>query len=99
MHSPQLAQFAHFFLLTEIHEDVRTECSKYGKVMSLEIPRPVEDFQPPGCGKVKRNLPPNCSAVLSRNCSCTVHFYCLVAVNTHQPNLNFVFESESTMVD
>lgn len=36
----------------EIHEDVRTECSKYGKVMSLEIPRPVEDFQPPGCGKI-----------------------------------------------
>ena len=78
---------------------MRTECSKYGKVMSLEIPRPVEDFQPPGCGKVKRNLPPNCCAVLSRNYSCTVHFYCLVAVNTHQPNLNFVFESESTMVD
>ena len=37
---------------SEIYEDVRTECSKYGKVVSLEIPRPVEDFEPPGCGKV-----------------------------------------------
>ncbi|XP_068671737.1 splicing factor U2AF 50 kDa subunit-like isoform X1 [Montipora capricornis] len=36
----------------EIYEDVRTECSKYGKVVSLEIPRPVEDFEPPGCGKI-----------------------------------------------
>lgn len=41
-----------FFPLPEIYEDVRTECSKYGKVMSLEIPRPVEGFEPPGCGKV-----------------------------------------------
>ncbi|KAL9957191.1 hypothetical protein ACROYT_G038799 [Oculina patagonica] len=36
----------------EIYEDVRTECSKYGTVVSLEIPRPVEDFEPPGCGKI-----------------------------------------------
>lgn len=40
------------FSSSEIYEDVRTECSKYGKVVSLEIPRPVEDFEPPGCGKV-----------------------------------------------
>ena len=39
-------------LFSEIYEDVRTECSKYGKVVSLEIPRPVEGFEPPGCGKV-----------------------------------------------
>lgn len=36
----------------EIYEDVRAECSKYGTVVALEIPRPVEDFEPPGCGKI-----------------------------------------------
>ncbi|XP_027036042.1 splicing factor U2AF 50 kDa subunit-like [Pocillopora damicornis] len=36
----------------EIYEDVRAECSKYGTVVSLEIPRPVEGFEPPGCGKI-----------------------------------------------
>ena len=40
------------FYHPEIYEDVRAECSKYGTVVSLEIPRPVEGFEPPGCGKV-----------------------------------------------
>ncbi|CCD62278.1 Splicing factor U2AF 65 kDa subunit [Caenorhabditis elegans] len=36
----------------EILEDVRDECSKYGIVRSLEIPRPYEDHPVPGVGKV-----------------------------------------------
>lgn len=37
----------------EILEDVRDECSKYGIVRSLEIPRPYEDHPVPGVGKVE----------------------------------------------
>lgn len=33
-------------------EDVRDECSKYGSVMGVEIPRPVGGVEVPGCGKV-----------------------------------------------
>lgn len=36
----------------EILEDVREECSKYGPVRSLEIPRPIKGVDVPGCGKV-----------------------------------------------
>nr|AAB38280.1 splicing factor U2AF65 [Caenorhabditis briggsae] len=36
----------------EILEDVREECSKYGIVRSLEIPRPYDDHPVPGVGKV-----------------------------------------------
>lgn len=36
----------------EIVEDVRDECSKYGLVKSIEIPRPVDGVEVPGCGKV-----------------------------------------------
>ncbi|CAI2349604.1 unnamed protein product [Caenorhabditis sp. 36 PRJEB53466] len=36
----------------EILEDVREECSKYGIVRSLEIPRPYEGHAVPGVGKV-----------------------------------------------
>ncbi|OBS66781.1 hypothetical protein A6R68_04673, partial [Neotoma lepida] len=34
----------------EIVEDVRDECSKYGLVKSIEIPRPVDGVEVPGCG-------------------------------------------------
>lgn len=37
----------------EIVEDVRDECSKYGLVKSIEIPRPVDGVEVPGCGKVR----------------------------------------------
>lgn len=37
----------------EIVEDVRDECSKYGQVKSIEIPRPVDGLEVPGTGKVK----------------------------------------------
>ncbi|XP_029095699.1 splicing factor U2AF 65 kDa subunit isoform X1 [Orcinus orca] len=36
----------------EIVEDVRDECSKYGLVKSIEIPRPVDGVEVPGCGKI-----------------------------------------------
>lgn len=40
----------------EIVEDVREECSKYGQVKSIEIPRPVDGLEIPGTGKVKNHL-------------------------------------------
>ncbi|XP_061771294.1 U2 small nuclear RNA auxiliary factor 2a isoform X2 [Nerophis ophidion] len=36
----------------EIVEDVRDECSKYGQVKSIEIPRPVDGLDVPGTGKI-----------------------------------------------
>ncbi|XP_066065110.1 splicing factor U2AF 65 kDa subunit, partial [Chamaea fasciata] len=36
----------------EIVEDVRDECGKYGTVKSIEIPRPVDGVEVPGCGKI-----------------------------------------------
>ena len=44
----------------DILEDIREECSKYGEVRSLEIPRPLLGVDVPGVGKVtitKVNLP------------------------------------------
>ena len=44
----------------DILEDIKEECNKYGVVRSVEIPRPIEGVDVPGCGKVKiiklRNL-------------------------------------------
>ncbi|KAL1764792.1 splicing factor U2AF 65 kDa subunit isoform X1 [Sigmodon hispidus] len=36
----------------EIVEDIRDECSKYGLVKSIEIPRPMDGIDVPGCGKI-----------------------------------------------
>lgn len=36
----------------DIFDDIREECGKYGAVKSLEIPRPIEGVDVPGCGKV-----------------------------------------------
>ena len=36
----------------DIIVDVRDECGKYGAVKSIEIPRPVEGVEVPGCGKI-----------------------------------------------
>lgn len=36
----------------DILDDIREECGKYGVVRSLEIPRPIEGVDVPGCGKV-----------------------------------------------
>ncbi len=40
-------------LSLDIMEDVREECSRYGFVKSLEIPRPIQGVDVPGVGKVK----------------------------------------------
>lgn len=36
----------------DICEDIKEECGKYGSVRSLEIPRPIDGVDVPGCGKV-----------------------------------------------
>lgn len=36
----------------DILEDIKEECNKYGVVRSVEIPRPIEGVDVPGCGKV-----------------------------------------------
>lgn len=36
----------------DILEDIREECSKYGYVKSMDIPRPIENVEVPGVGKV-----------------------------------------------
>ncbi|XP_032825862.1 splicing factor U2AF 65 kDa subunit-like isoform X2 [Petromyzon marinus] len=36
----------------DIVEDIREECKKYGCVRSLEIPRPINGLEVPGCGKI-----------------------------------------------
>lgn len=36
----------------DIVDDVREECSKFGKVVSLDIPRPIDNVEVPGLGKV-----------------------------------------------
>ncbi|VEN43616.1 unnamed protein product [Callosobruchus maculatus] len=35
----------------DILEDIKEECNKYGVVRSIEIPRPIEGVEVPGCGK------------------------------------------------
>ena len=47
---------------TDILEDVREECGKYGSVKSLEIPRPIKGVEVPGVGKVTRLILINCKA-------------------------------------
>jgi len=46
----------------DILEDIKEECGKYGIVRSLEIPRPIEGVEVPGCGKVfvEFNSPADC---------------------------------------
>ena len=36
----------------DIIDDIRDECTKYGTVKSVEIPRPIEGVEVPGLGKV-----------------------------------------------
>lgn len=40
----------------DILEDIKEECNKYGVVRSVEIPRPIEGVEVPGCGKVITNI-------------------------------------------
>jgi len=39
--------------LSDIIEDVKEECGKYGVVRSVEIPRPIKGVEVPGIGKVR----------------------------------------------
>jgi len=41
----------------DILEDIQTECSKYGIVKSIELPRPIEGVEVPGVGKVSNFIP------------------------------------------
>jgi splicing factor U2AF subunit len=43
----------------DIMEDIKEECNKYGYVVSIEIPRPIEGVDVPGVGKVR-----SCSSFL-----------------------------------
>jgi len=36
----------------DILEDVKEECGRYGSVKSMEIPRPIQGVEVPGCGKI-----------------------------------------------
>lgn len=40
----------------DILEDIKEECNKYGVVRSVEIPRPIEGVDVPGCGKVSYRI-------------------------------------------
>ena len=51
----------------DILEDIREECSKYGEVRSLEIPRPLPGVDVPGVGKVRIEI-------LSRAVILSLHF-------------------------
>ena len=51
----------------DILEDIREECSKYGEVRSLEIPRPLPGVDVPGVGKVRMGI-------LSRAVILSLHF-------------------------
>lgn len=41
----------------DILDDIKEECSKYGMVRSLEIPRPIDGVEVPGLGKVSSFAP------------------------------------------
>lgn len=49
---PPLLPTPSTILLAEIKEDVEEECNKFGKVVTLKIPRPAEDKEVVGLGKV-----------------------------------------------
>ena len=42
--------------MTDIVDDVKEECGKYGTVRSVEIPRPIKGVEVPGVGKVHHQL-------------------------------------------
>lgn len=56
----------------EIVEDVRDECSKYGQVKSIEIPRPVDGLEVPGTGKVVTVASKYQLVFLKRCMSCSI---------------------------
>ncbi|XP_076339937.1 splicing factor U2AF 50 kDa subunit-like isoform X2 [Tachypleus tridentatus] len=61
----------------DILEDIREECNKYGVVKSIEIPRPIEGVDVPGCGKVFK----------SQYVACSRYSWCIIQVNLFQSHL------------
>ncbi len=61
-----LATTAKLCVLTEICQDVKEECEKYGQVVELKIPRPSGGRQVPGVGKifVKYDVPESAQTAL-----------------------------------
>ena len=53
-------------MASDIIEDVKEECGKYGIVRSVEIPRPIKGVEVPGIGKVRSCV--FCSLVLCYGC-------------------------------
>lgn len=43
-----------------VYASFREECNKYGCVRSIEIPRPIEGVEVPGCGKVRAHTVHKC---------------------------------------
>jgi splicing factor U2AF subunit len=39
--------------LLDIWDDIAEECSKFGTIVDMKIPRPSRDKSVPGCGLVK----------------------------------------------
>ena len=74
VHPSFFGNLIRIFVFLEIYEDVRDECSKYGNVVSVEVPRPTMEFEPPGCGKVRDIDVAFWSPCLPRGkvCSCTL---------------------------
>lgn len=86
----------------EIVEDVRDECSKYGQVKSIEIPRPVDGLEVPGTGKVCCN--PNngldSMSMFSQSSSAVMTIICLILyLPTLQIFVEFtsVFDAQKAM--
>jgi RNA recognition motif-containing protein len=53
MHLSFYCGYANDDILPEIRDDVQAECEKYGKILSLKIPRPVGGSrQSAGAGKI-----------------------------------------------
>jgi splicing factor U2AF subunit len=66
-HPPPLLFNSILIYVTEIKEDVAEECSKYGTIVELKIPRPVGGSrQSAGVGKifVKYDTPESCQKAL-----------------------------------
>lgn len=51
----------------DILEDIKEECNKYGVVRSVEIPRPIEGVEVPGCGKVSIHFQKKIDSLPSRH--------------------------------
>lgn len=56
----------------DILEDIKEECNKYGVVRSVEIPRPIEGVEVPGCGKVSIHTHTHSTFIFSLYMTCLI---------------------------